>query len=93
MRRKQEEAKRCHDMEVLKQTLDDQAQFYKTARKNERFQDLTEGQKICSDDLAKKDLERQLVAFKKQLFAQDMTQTWEKQVRYKKEIEKYDNEL
>ena len=57
------------------------------------MRDLTEGKRLCDEDLAKKDLESQLVAFKKQLFAQDMTQTWEKQVRYKKEIEKYDHEL
>jgi hypothetical protein len=80
-------------MTVLKSTLDTQAQFYRSAKKSERVQDLTEGRKICDDDLAKKDLERQLVAFKKQLFAQDMTATWEKQIRYRKELDKFDNEL
>jgi len=57
-RRKQEEEKRKYDMAVLKNTLDTQAQFYRSAKKSERVQDLTEGKKICDDDLAKKDLER-----------------------------------
>ena len=92
-RRKTEDEKRAYDMSVLRNTLHNQAQFYRTAKESERIQDLTEGKRLCDEDLAKKDLERQLVAFKKQLFAQDMTQTWEKQIRYKKEIEKYDNEL
>lgn len=92
-RRRQEEAKRQKDMENLKNTLDQQADFYRSAQKGQRLSDLSEGKRICDDDVAKKDLERQLVAFKKQLFAQDMTTTWEKQIRYKKELEKYDNEL
>lgn len=57
-RRKQEEEKRKYDMAVLKNTLDTQAQFYRSAKKSERMQDLTEGKKICDDDVAKKDLER-----------------------------------
>ncbi len=92
-RRRQEEAKRQKDMENLKNTLDQQADFYRSAQKGQRLSDLSEGKRICDEDVAKKDLERQLVAFKKQLFAQDMTTTWEKQIRYKKELEKYDNEL
>lgn len=57
-RRKQEEEKRKYDLEIQKKTLDTQAQFYRSAKISERVQNLTEGKKICDDDLAKKDLER-----------------------------------
>jgi hypothetical protein len=49
----------------MKSVLDDQAQFYRTMKETERKDDLAEGKTLCEEDLAKKDLERQLVAFKK----------------------------
>lgn len=52
-------------MQNLKNTLDTQATFYRTAKENERALDLTEGKRICEEDVAKKDLEMQLLAFKK----------------------------
>jgi len=43
-----------------------------------RKDDLAEGKTLCEADTSKKDLERQLVAFKKQLFRQEMLATWDK---------------
>jgi hypothetical protein len=43
-------------------------------------------------DLAAKDLESNLVAFKKQLFAKEMIATWEKQNRYKKNMKVVEDE-
>jgi hypothetical protein len=53
---------------------------------------LSEGKQLVANDLAAKDLERSLIAFKKQLFAQEMTATWEKQNRYKKNMKVVENE-
>lgn len=80
-------------MQNLKNTLDTQATFYRQAKENERALDLTEGKRICEEDVAKKDLEMQLLAFKKQLFQQDMISTWQKQSRYRQEIKKIEEEL
>lgn len=42
----------------MKETLDQQAEMYRTNKSNERSEDLREGKRLCDEDLAKKDLER-----------------------------------
>ena len=90
-RRKDEAIKREADNSNMKKVLDEQAQFYRTMRETERKNDLTEGRTLCQDDLAKKDLERQLVAFKKQMFRQEMISTWEKQVKYRQTLKRIED--
>lgn len=90
-RRKDEAIKRKADNSNMKQVLDEQAQFYRTMRETERKDDLAEGRTLCQDDLAKKDLERQLVAFKKQMFRQEMLKTWEKQVKYRRTLKRIED--
>lgn len=45
------------------------------------------------NDLAARDLENNLVAFKKQLFAQEMMATWQSQNRYKKNMKIVEDEI
>lgn len=75
----------------MKSVLDDQAQFYRTMKETEKKDDLAEGRTLCEEDLAKKDLERQLVAFKKQLFRQEMLATWEKQLKYRRTLKRIED--
>ena len=79
----QEKVRREKAIADLKLTLSTQANFYQTAKKDDIKQSLAEGKQLCDEDLAKKNLESQLVAFKKQLFAQEMKDTWEKQCAFK----------
>ena len=72
----------------MKQTLDNQAEVQRTMKQTERIEELQEGKRLCDEDLAKKDLERQLIAFKKQMFRQEMLATWEKQLRYKNTLKR-----
>jgi hypothetical protein len=48
---------------------------------------------LVAEDLAAKDLERNLIAFKRQLFAQEMVATWTQQNRYKKNMKIVENEI
>ena len=47
---------------------------------------------VIDNDLAAKALENNIHAFKRQLFAQEMTSTWEKQNRYKKNMKIVEDE-
>jgi len=62
----------------MRLVLDNQAEFYRNMKEKARKDDLAEGKTLCQVDTSKKDLERQLVAFKKQLFRQEMLATWDK---------------
>ena len=46
-----------------------------------------------AEDLAAKGVENDLMAFKKQLFAQEMKATWESQNRYKKNMKIVEDEI
>lgn len=83
----QEKVRREKAIADLKSTLSTQAHFYRTEKHSEKKQDLAEGKRLCDEDLAKKNLESQLVAFKKQLFAQEMMDAWEKQCAHKKALQ------
>lgn len=92
MRRKEDAAKRQADKEKTLNTLSLQSQEQRQKRVDYRNNELSEGQELVAKDLAAKDLERNLIAFKKQLFAQEMTATWEKQNRYKKNMKIVEDE-
>ena len=77
-RRAEEAKKRAADNANMRLVLDNQAEFYRTMKEKTRKDDLAEGKTLCEADTSKKDLERQLVAFKKQLFRQEMLATWDK---------------
>ena len=64
-----------------------QAEQFRSNKVNERESEISEGKRLCADDNKNLMNEKQMVAFKKQLFAQDMMNTWEKQVAYKKTLE------
>lgn len=53
---------------------------------DQRHLDLSEGQYLVEKDREHIEREKQLVAFKKQLFAQEMLATWERQNKYKKNM-------
>lgn len=57
----------------MSKTLSDQASWIRSNAQKEKEKDLLEGKLLCDEDSKKRDLERQMVEFKKQLFAQDLT--------------------
>ena len=57
-----------------------------------RSKELSEGKDLVQRDLAAASLERNLIEFKKQLFAQEMTATWQEQNRYKKNMKIIEDE-
>lgn len=57
-----------------------------------RSNELNEGKNLVERDLAAASLERNLIEFKKQLFAQEMTATWQEQNRYKKNMKIIEDE-
>lgn len=57
-----------------------------------RSNELNEGKNLVQRDLAAASLERNLIEFKKQLFAQEMTATWQEQNRYKKNMKIIEDE-
>lgn len=57
-----------------------------------RSKELNEGKNLVQRDLAAASLERNLIEFKKQLFAQEMTATWQEQNRYKKNMKIIEDE-
>lgn len=57
-------------------------QFYQR-RIDKRSLEIEEGKRLVRGDLQDMDLEKQLVQFKKQLFAQEMQNTWQLQSKYK----------
>jgi hypothetical protein len=86
-RKAQENLRKKKDRLSLKHSLETQAEQNRTIRTSDRTQELSEGMRLCDDDNKKFINEKQMVAFKKQLFAQEMMNTWEKQVAYKKTLE------
>ncbi len=92
-RRKNDMAKRQSDNEWTRKTLDEQTSNLRLRKTQERFNDLSEGKKLIQNDLEAADLERSLIAFKKQLFAQEMLSTWEKQNRYRKNMKVIGDEI
>ena len=54
--------------------------------------DLAEERQVVENDLNAKVLETNIHAFKRQLFAQEMISTWEKQNRYKKNMKIVEDE-
>lgn len=90
-RKAQDKVRRDKATNEMKSTLDTQAQFYKNNLESERSSNLKEGKRLCDQDLALKDQESQLVAFKKQMFAQEMKNAWEKQQFYKKTLQQVED--
>jgi hypothetical protein len=59
----------------------------------QRNKELQDGRQLVANDLAAKDLERNLIAFKKQLFAQEMEATWQDQNRYRQNMRIVESEI
>lgn len=64
----------------------------RTRRQGTKAQNLAEERELVENDLAAKALETNIHAFKRQLFAQEMLATWEKQNRYKKNMKIVEDE-
>jgi hypothetical protein len=65
----------------------------KARKEQERANELKSGKQLVAEDLAAKGVENDLMAFKKQLFAQEMKATWESQNRYKKNMKIVEDEI
>jgi len=61
-------------------------------RSDNRNKNLDEERQVVDNDIAAKELEDNIHAFKRQLFAQEMLATWEKQNRYKKNMKIVEDE-
>lgn len=92
-RRANDLAKRQRDADWTRRTLESQRSAQKARKEEERANALKEGKQLVAEDLAAKGVENDLVAFKKQLFAQEMMATWQSQNRYKKNMKIVEDEL
>lgn len=70
----------------------EQREMVQKRRIDERSFDLSEGKKLVDKDQCDIDLERQLVAFKKQMFASELLSTWQRQTKYKKNMKVVEEE-
>ena len=70
----------------------DQRQKFLQRRHDAQTFDLEEGKKLVEKDQADIDLERQLVAFKKQMFANELVDAWQRQNQYKKNMKVVEDE-
>lgn len=78
--------------DVMLSVNDTKTKDFHKKRSDERDYDLSEGKRLVQVDNENKDLESQLVSFKKQLFAQEMMDTWAQQSRYKKQMKQIEEE-
>lgn len=78
--------------DVMLSVNDTKTQDFYKKRSDERDYDLSEGKRLVQLDNENKDLESQLVSFKKQLFAKEMMDTWAQQSRYKKQMKQIEEE-
>lgn len=91
-RRKDNQLKKAADTEHMRKTLIDMGEADRKRKAAEHAKDLAEERQVVENDLNAKELERGIHAFKRQLFAQEMLATWEKQNRYKKNMKIVEDE-
>lgn len=70
----------------------DQRSKFLQRRQDAQTFELEEGKKLVEKDKADIDLERQLVAFKKQMFANELVDAWQRQNQYKKNMKVVEDE-
>ncbi len=70
----------------------DQRSKFLQRRQDAQTFELEEGKKLVEKDQADIDLERQLVAFKKQMFANELVDAWQRQNQYKKNMKVVEDE-
>ena len=70
---------------------DQRSKFLQRRQDTQTFE-LEEGKKLVEKDQADIDLERQLVAFKKQMFANELVDAWQRQNQYKKNMKVVEDE-
>lgn len=70
----------------------DQRSKFLQRRQDVQTFELEEGKKLVEKDQADIDLERQLVAFKKQMFANELVDAWQRQNQYKKNMKVVEDE-
>lgn len=62
-------------------------------RTTELNRDLSEGRQMVKRDMEGLDMEQQLMAFKRQLFTQEMVSAWTRQNKYKKNMKKVEDQF
>lgn len=91
-RRKEQQVKKASDTETMRKMLVDMGEADRQRRADDHEQDVQEERQLVENDLAAMELEKGIHAFKRQLFAQEMISTWEKQNRYKKNMKIVEDE-
>jgi len=91
-RRKNLYEKKINDQMTNFRNMTEQGAADRQRRADNRQQQLKEERQVVDNDLAAKELETNIHAFKRQLFAQEMLATWEKQNRYKKNMKIVEDE-
>ena len=76
----------------MKQMNEAQRHSVAQRKSDAKSSDLSEGRQLVENDMKNTDLDRQLRAFKKQLFAQELLATWESQNSYKKKMKMVEDE-
>lgn len=91
-RKKTDAEKKAAATSLMKQMNESQRHSVAQRKSDAKSFDLSEGKKLVENDMKNTDLDRQLRAFKKQLFAQELLATWESQNSYKKKMKMVEDE-
>lgn len=71
-----ENAKRKHDGVILKETLEEQKRQDLASSNKDREGELEIGRQLCNVDRKQKDLENELLEFKRNAFTKELTEAW-----------------